>query len=276
MSDAVNRRDFLAAGTALAGTLAVQSAAFAASNDAIKVGVIGCGGRGTGAAFNILEASPDTEIAALADVFPDRLNGARNELSKQGEGGGGDDGMAARAQVPDERCFTGFDAYQKVLALPDIDIVILAMPPGFRAQHFAAAIESATAPITAFLIAPIAEFLIIPYMDSDGGRATWGWLLGDGEARGIALIFLFAGLILVAVGLLAFLTPSYRILSAEYEQGLAEADAQGDTGAASGDEAGEDDETDADTPASDVPPIDVDPPSTKDVIGGVVDGRRRA
>ena len=64
---------------------------------------------------------------------------------------------------------------------------------------------SAAAPITAFLIAPIAEFVIIPYMNSGGGVATWSWLLGEGEARGIAFVFLIAGL--------AFLTRSYRKLS---------------------------------------------------------------
>jgi len=86
-----------------------------------------------------------------------------------------------------------------------------------RVFGFAAAIESAAAPVTAFLIAPIAQFWIIPYMESEGGQATWGWLLGDGDARGIALVFLFSGLIMVAFALLAFTTRSYRLLSAEYQ-----------------------------------------------------------
>jgi DHA3 family multidrug efflux protein-like MFS transporter len=89
--------------------------------------------------------------------------------------------------------------------------------PG-RVFGFAAAFESAAAPITAFLIAPLAEFLIIPYMNDDTGRATWGWLLGDGEARGIALVFAGAGLVMVVLGVLAFLTRSYRILSVQYQQ----------------------------------------------------------
>ncbi|WP_454261543.1 MFS transporter [Pseudoxanthomonas mexicana] len=80
----------------------------------------------------------------------------------------------------------------------------------------AAAIEVAAAPITSFLIAPIAEFWIIPYMESDAGRRTWGWLLGDSAGRGIALVFLFAGIIMIVIGALAFATRSYRILSAEY------------------------------------------------------------
>ena len=87
-----------------------------------------------------------------------------------------------------------------------------------RVFGFAAAFESAAAPITAFLIAPIAEFWIIPYMDSTAGQDTWGWLLGEGEGRGIALVFLFSGLAMVVVGLLAFLTRSYRTLTVEYRE----------------------------------------------------------
>jgi MFS transporter, DHA3 family, multidrug efflux protein len=85
-----------------------------------------------------------------------------------------------------------------------------------RVFGFAAAFESAAAPITAFLIAPIAEFWIIPYMASGQGQDAWGWLLGDGQARGIALVFLAAGLAMVVISLLAFLTRSYRILSTRY------------------------------------------------------------
>ncbi|MEF3404515.1 MFS transporter [Agromyces sp. CCNWLW203] len=85
-----------------------------------------------------------------------------------------------------------------------------------RVFGFAQAFEAAAAPITAFLIAPIAEFWIIPYMESGDGQATWGWLLGEGDARGIALVFLFSGLAMVVIALLAFGTRSYRLLSAEY------------------------------------------------------------
>jgi DHA3 family multidrug efflux protein-like MFS transporter len=85
-----------------------------------------------------------------------------------------------------------------------------------RVFGFAAAFESAAAPVTAFLIAPIAEFLIIPFMNSDAGRDTFGWLLGEGEARGIALIFLVGGLIMVLVAAGAFLTRSYRRISKLY------------------------------------------------------------
>ncbi|MWC00304.1 MFS transporter [Agromyces sp. MMS17-SY077] len=92
-----------------------------------------------------------------------------------------------------------------------------------RVFGFAAAFESAAAPITAFLIAPIAEFWIIPWMDSSDGQATWGWLLGEGEARGIALVFLFSGIVLAVLALLAFTTKSYRRLSEAYQ------DAPGET-----------------------------------------------
>jgi len=93
-----------------------------------------------------------------------------------------------------------------------------------RVFGFAAAFESAAAPITSFLIAPIAEFAIIPYMEGVQGRATWGWLLGDGESRGIALVFVFAGLFMVVAASLAFLTRSYRTLSRQYRTAEVNAD----------------------------------------------------
>ena len=93
-----------------------------------------------------------------------------------------------------------------------------------RVFGFAAAFESAAAPVTAFLIAPIAEFLIIPYMNSDAGRSSFGWLLGDGQARGIALVFLVAGIIMVLAAIGAFFTRSYRIISAEYQRPAASTD----------------------------------------------------
>jgi DHA3 family multidrug efflux protein-like MFS transporter len=86
-----------------------------------------------------------------------------------------------------------------------------------RVFGFAQAFEAAAAPVTAFMIAPIAEFLIIPYMDTPQGQQTWGWLLGEGQSRGIALVFLFAGLIMTIIAVLALLTPAYRRISAQYE-----------------------------------------------------------
>jgi DHA3 family multidrug efflux protein-like MFS transporter len=83
-----------------------------------------------------------------------------------------------------------------------------------RVFGFAQALESAAMPVTAFLIAPIAEFAIIPFMESARGHAAWGWLLGEGEGRGIALIFFFAGLATVLLALAAFGTRAYRRVSA--------------------------------------------------------------
>lgn len=89
-----------------------------------------------------------------------------------------------------------------------------------RVFGFAQAFESAAAPITAFLIAPIAEFLIIPYMNSNTGRDTFSWLLGTGETRGIALVFFIAGFVMVAAALLAFTSRAYKSLSLMYAKNV--------------------------------------------------------
>ena len=86
-----------------------------------------------------------------------------------------------------------------------------------RVFGFASAFEASAAPITSFLIAPIAQFLIIPYMNSTPGQESFGWLLGEGKARGIALVFLIAGLVMVLAAVGAFFTKSYRTLSAKYQ-----------------------------------------------------------
>ena len=85
-----------------------------------------------------------------------------------------------------------------------------------RVFGFAQSVELAASPISAFLIGPIAEFWLIPYMEGDSGRSTWGWLLGDGEARGIALVFMLAGLIMLVTVTLALLSAPYRRLSGAY------------------------------------------------------------
>ncbi len=86
-----------------------------------------------------------------------------------------------------------------------------------RVFGFAQAFESASAPITAFMIAPIAEFWVIPHLDSDAGAEQWAWLVGHGDARGIALVFWFAGLAMVVAALAAFGSRAYRILSERYQ-----------------------------------------------------------
>ncbi len=130
------RRDFLkTSAVSTAAILAQAGFVHAAGSDQVKVGVIGCGGRGLGAAMNCSQADPAVVIWALGDVFEERMKGACAE---------GDAGLAQlgpRFQVPPERRFTGFDAYKGVLAT-DCDLVILATPPHFRPIHFAAAVEA--------------------------------------------------------------------------------------------------------------------------------------
>lgn len=95
---------------------------------------------------------------------------------------------------------------------------VVPLPRQGRVFGFAMAFESAAAPITAFLIAPIAQFWIIPYARSEEGAASLDPLLGEGISRGIALVFLAAGIIMIVVALIAFLTPVYRRVSASYAQ----------------------------------------------------------
>lgn len=85
-----------------------------------------------------------------------------------------------------------------------------------RVFGFAQSFEAAAAPITAFMIGPIAEFGVIPYMKSDAGKQSFGWLVGSGDVRGIALIFLASGFIMVIAAFLALRSKSYRILSESY------------------------------------------------------------
>lgn len=132
--DDVPRRSFLAAaGLASVAPVVLRRAVAQDASDIqlLRVGVIGCGGRGTGAAVNSLEASEAVQIVALGDAFEDRVKRAQAELAKVGD----------RAKVPDDRLFVGFDAFKGVLAT-DCDIVILATPPGFRPAHFEAAVAA--------------------------------------------------------------------------------------------------------------------------------------
>lgn len=102
------------------------------SNETLKVGLIGCGGRGTGAAAQALAADYNTKLVAVADAFDHQIESSIKNLSEQ---------FADRVDVKPEMRFTGLDAYQKLLAT-DVDVVLLATPPGFRPQHLTAAVES--------------------------------------------------------------------------------------------------------------------------------------
>ena len=106
---------------------------------------------------------------------------------------------------------------------------VVPLPRQGRVFGLAMALESAAAPITAFLIAPIAQFWIIPYARSAEGAAQLEPWLGEGTSRGIALVFLVAGILMMAAGLLAFLAPVYRRVSASYARAAAESPARADT-----------------------------------------------
>ena len=132
----LSRRNFLkksslvAASTAVAANFPFVMTSRADANLPIRIGLVGCGGRGTGAAGNVLKSSENVKIVALADLFSDRLEGCRKGLKAEGQ------------DISDDRCFVGFDAYQKLLALPDINYVILATMPHFRHIHLRAAVEA--------------------------------------------------------------------------------------------------------------------------------------
>ena len=133
-----SRRGFLktsakaAAATSMLGALAVPSRAHAAESDVLKIGLVGCGGRGSGAAVNAMRADKHCQLVAMADAFADRLESSRRRLREAG---------GEKFAVTDENCFVGFDAYKKLLAT-DVDVVILATPPHFRPEQFRAAVEA--------------------------------------------------------------------------------------------------------------------------------------
>lgn len=133
-----HRRDFLRMGTVTAagtlGTASLSRFVHAAENNMIQVALVGCGGRGTGAAANALSTtSGPIKLVALADVFPDRLRACMQNLNRQ---------FADKMDVPPERQFVGFDAYRKAIdALNPGDLVLLATPPAFRPIHLEYAVE---------------------------------------------------------------------------------------------------------------------------------------
>ncbi|MEM9526243.1 MAG: Gfo/Idh/MocA family oxidoreductase, partial [Bacteroidota bacterium] len=136
-----SRRDFLRKSTALAGGLAISSQIAAKAHidgaDTIKIGLIGCGGRGTGAAFQALSTEQNVQLVAMADAFRDRLDksyeGIKGQLADN-------DLDAGRLNVAEENKFVGFEAYKKVIPL--VDVLVIATPPGFRPIHFEAAVEA--------------------------------------------------------------------------------------------------------------------------------------
>jgi predicted dehydrogenase len=133
------RREFLkssgavVAGAALTGTLAAPRAGYCAEHNTIKVALVGCGGRGTGAADNALSTEGPVQLWAMADVFEERLEGSRKALV---------DKHSSRMDVPPDRRFIGFDAFKKAIdSLDRGDLVLLTTPPAFRPIHLEYAVQ---------------------------------------------------------------------------------------------------------------------------------------
>jgi predicted dehydrogenase len=133
-----SRRTFLKQSTAAlatgGATLSLARSAYAGGDDLIRIGLIGCGGRGTGAAAQALQADKNVKLVALGDAFADQLQRSLSNLKQVKK-------IADRIDVSDDACFVGFDAYQKVID-SGVDLVLLATPPQFRPQHLAAAVKA--------------------------------------------------------------------------------------------------------------------------------------
>ena len=134
-----SRRSFLKkssaglVGGALATGIAGGVHAAGEGGGKIKIALIGCGGRGTGAAGDALKAGKDIQLVAMADVFEDRLKRSLRGVAGRFKG---------QVDVPEERQFVGFDAYKKVMAMKEVDVVLLTTPPYFRPTMYRAAIEA--------------------------------------------------------------------------------------------------------------------------------------
>ncbi|MCL6267746.1 Gfo/Idh/MocA family protein [Flagellimonas myxillae] len=135
-SDAFTRRSFvkttgLATGGILASSIPFESMAQTGKVEKLKLAVVGCGGRGTGATVQALTADPDVELVAMADAFQDRLEGSLTAIQEHFDG-------ERKINVKEKNRFVGFDAYKN--AIDSADVVVLATPPGFRPLHFEYAI----------------------------------------------------------------------------------------------------------------------------------------
>ncbi len=133
--ESISRRTFIKSTSVAAGALAASQVglpgAWAAGSDEIRIGLIGAGGRGTGAVQNAIKAAKGVRLVAIAELFPDRLQEARKNLTRVGPA----------AIVPDDRAFSGLDGYKSVLQ-SDANYIILATPPGFRPEHLKASVEA--------------------------------------------------------------------------------------------------------------------------------------
>jgi predicted dehydrogenase len=137
---ASSRRQFLKTssaaviGGAIVGNLKLDGTAFAANSDTLRVGLVGCGGRGSGAAVDALSADKNAILTAVGDALEDHAKSGLKNLQSNKE-------VGDRVKVDPDRCFSGLDAFQKVID-SGVDVVLLASPPGFRPQHLKAAVAA--------------------------------------------------------------------------------------------------------------------------------------
>ncbi len=129
----VSRRDFIKASAAvgMAAILPGRERLFAAGSDKMRVGLIGCGDRGTGATIDCFNSAEGVELVAMGDLFRDRIDNSLKELREK---------VSEKVKVTEDMCFLGFDAFKKVID-SDVDVVLLATPPHFRPEHLKAAVE---------------------------------------------------------------------------------------------------------------------------------------
>ncbi len=134
-TDNLSRRDFLktTAAASLAAAIPGNLGLHAQGSDTIKIGVIGAGGRGTGAAIDAVSSSPGVEIIALHDAFQDRIERSLKTLREK---------VPAAVKVKPETCFTGLDGYKKLLSIKEVNYIVTAAPPGFRPIHLKASVEA--------------------------------------------------------------------------------------------------------------------------------------
>jgi len=130
----LSRRHFLktSAAVSLATLASPSSRIYAAGSDKMRIGLIGCGDRGTGDAINCLKSAEGVELSAMADLFPDRLDKSLARITEE---------VPDKVAVTKETSFLGFDAYKKVIE-SGVDIVLLTTPPGFRPEHLKAAVDA--------------------------------------------------------------------------------------------------------------------------------------
>ncbi|SVC21848.1 uncharacterized protein METZ01_LOCUS274702, partial [marine metagenome] len=129
----VSRRKFLGASAAASAAITFPHVVNAqvARSETIRFGLVGCGGRGTGAATQILNSQHNTKLVAMADAFIDKVEGAHNRVAKIHK---------KKVDVPKDKMFAGFNAYKKLME-QDLDLVVLATSPGFRPLHFENAVN---------------------------------------------------------------------------------------------------------------------------------------